>query len=342
MNILTVDELNKQVKNALNSLHTADITISGELLNVKGSKTHLYFTIQGKKTKLNGAYWNYVGDFKDGDKVHLTGYITLYEKTGQYQIIARRIEVIGQGELFTEQQLLKKEMELLGYFNKEKIIPKKVVNIGLITAVDGAAIKDFLYVLNTNNFIGNVFIRNGAVQGVKCPQSIADEIKFFNTYKNGILDIIIITRGGGSYDDLCGFSSREVVKAVYDSKKPVISAIGHEVDFMLSDYAADIRAPTPSIAGEIIVENNKRTLFLDDDIDIDNIEQQLNIRINEIHNKINNFIEQIENTNNCIIYSSNGNINNINDINNLGNNDVIKIKLNDGNIVQFKKKNIIV
>lgn len=257
---LSVTEINELIKTIVNTHIGHKIFVKGELSNIKKSNGHLYFTLKDSISNISGIFWRFNTDsFNNGDMVTVGGKITFFSKQGTYQITTTEMDKCGTGDINTKYLKLKEDFDNKGYFLKSKVIkdfPKKIRNIGILTATEGAALQDILYVLNNNNFMGNVYIKNSTVQGTGCSKSVKDGIHYFNNIKEKI-DILIIARGGGSVEDLMGYSSEEVVKAIYESQIFIISAIGHEIDFMLSDFAADFRAPTPSIAGETLIKKQK-------------------------------------------------------------------------------------
>lgn len=255
----TVSELNNSINSYLVSKFTDNIKVKGEATNVKNSNGHLYFTLKDSTSMIQSIMWSSQRqqiniNIESGNKVTVIGKIKGYTKTGSYNLIVSDvIKEAGVGDIYLEYNKRKEEFKQKGYFDNKKTLPNIINNIGIITAKDGAAIKDILFVLTTNEFKGNVYIKNTSVQGIYCPSSVIENIEYFEknqeTYK---LDILLITRGGGSFEDLYGFSDEKMLEKIYACNIFTISAIGHEIDFMLSDFVADLRAPTPSIAGQII------------------------------------------------------------------------------------------
>jgi exodeoxyribonuclease VII large subunit len=258
---LSVTEINELVKTVVSTHVGHKIYVKGELSNIKKSNGHLYFTLKDSLSNISGIFWRFNSDaFNNGDMVTVGGKITFFSKQGTYQITATEMDKCGTGDINTKYQKLKDDFDNKGYFSKSKEnkeFPKKIRNIGILTAAEGAALQDILYVLNNNNFMGNVYVKNSIVQGNGCSKSVKDGIQYFNNMKNKV-DILVIARGGGSDEDLMGYSTEDVVKSIHESTIFTISAIGHEIDFMLSDFAADFRAPTPSIAGETIIKEQKK------------------------------------------------------------------------------------
>ena len=220
----------------------------------------MFLTIKDQCASLSAVCWNFTNRFNidvtNGKKIILKGYIDI-NKNSNIQIIINNFQQIDDmGDIYKEYIKLKEYFENKGYFNDnhKKKLPQYIKSIGIATALDGAALQDILYVLRNKGFVGTVHIKACSVQGTKCELSIKQGIEFLDNLN---LDVIIVTRGGGSYEDLYGFSKKKVIEAIYNAKTCIISAVGHEVDSMLSDFVADIRAPTPSIAAEIIISNQQ-------------------------------------------------------------------------------------
>lgn len=255
-NSLTVSDLTELIKGALKVNFDKSVCVIGEISNFKPSTKGVFFTLKDEDATINSVMWNYASrankaDITNGKKVKVYGNLVVFAKSGSYNLNAYRIELLGVGDLHQEYLKLKEHYSKLGFFDedKKKKLPMKIEKIGIVTAIDGAALQDFLYVVKKNNFVGKIYIKNCVVQGKDCSISITNGIKELDKMN---LDVIVIARGGGSFEDLFGFSDKLVIEEIHKSKTCTISAIGHEIDFMLSDYVADIRAPTPSIAGEII------------------------------------------------------------------------------------------
>lgn len=269
----TVSELSNEIKTALLKNIPDKLTVEGEISNLKISNGNLFFTLKDEESAISVVSWSYEKYFSvsisNGDKVEVSGKLTCYSKNGTYSLQIFKLLKQGIGELHASYEKLKKKFQDKGYFDNKKEFPDKINNIGIVTSPEGAALQDILYVLNKNKFYGKVFIKRCMVQGNMCGSSVAEAIEYFNEFKidkkirsstNNKVDLIMVTRGGGSFEDLMGFSDSKVVKAIFESDIFVMSAVGHEVDFMLSDFAADIRAPTPSIGAELISKTQKLIL----------------------------------------------------------------------------------
>jgi exodeoxyribonuclease VII large subunit len=263
MEKLTVSELSDSIKYVLDrKFKNKTVKVIGEIsgINVRGRNTWL--TLKDNITSLGVVFWQSILDNKNGDKVEIIGKVSYWNKSSKLIFIGEEIKIFGVGDLHREYEESKIKYEKAGYFNNRQPLPKTVKNIGVITSGDGAALHDFLYVMKKNNFSGNVYVYDCIVQGPRCPTNVSNGIKFFNksfsvdNIQEQNIDIIVVTRGGGSLEDLMGFSHKKVIEAIYKSTKYVISAVGHEVDNMLSDSVANYRAPTPSIAGEVVSSIN--------------------------------------------------------------------------------------
>ncbi len=264
--IFTVSEVNRAVKQFLEGTHTfKNIFIQGELSNITYQKSgHLYFTLKDDKASVKCAVFKYLTkgvptDLKEGEKVKIMGSASLYEVAGNYQIIAESVEKMsGLGSLFEKLEQLKKYYLEKGYFDAEhkKVLPKLPINIGVVTAATGAAIRDIINTTHKRNENANIYLYPAKVQGEGSSLEIANGIEFFNKMKDDEqlnVDILIVGRGGGSIEDLWAFNEEPVIEAIFKSKIPVVSAVGHEIDNLLSDLVADKRAATPTQAAEIII-----------------------------------------------------------------------------------------
>lgn len=255
-NILSVSELNILLKDELKKIFNQKICVKGELSGYKKYNNTIYANLKDDISSISIIKFRCENDkVANGDMVEINGNIDYYIKNGNINFVCNKIINTGCGNIQRQLENLKEKYFKLGYFANKKILPKNIKSIGIITAKDGAALQDILFVLNSNKFDGQIYVMNSPVQGVDCPNGICKAIKFFNESEKNI-DLVMITRGGGSIDDLMGFSHPNVIEEIYKSKIFTMSAVGHEVDNMLSDFVADIRAPTPSIGAEIICKNS--------------------------------------------------------------------------------------
>jgi len=246
-----VSEFNDLIRNTLDQHLDMTFGIIGEIQSCKVSGNNSYLTLKDETSSLSVVFWKNKVTYKEGEKVQIIGKINLYQKTGQLNFSGFNITLIGEGTLNKQYKETFDKLNKLGYFNNKKPLPTYINNIGIITAKDGAALQDILYVLKSNNYIGNITIYNCLVQGINCPPSLIAGMKHFLNSDTKI-DLLLITRGGGSTEDLMGFSDINFLEVLNNYKYYTISAVGHEVDNMLSDYVANYRAPTPSIAAEVI------------------------------------------------------------------------------------------
>lgn len=260
--VFTPSQLNKGIRVLLEA-NFLNIWIEGEVSNFKlHSSGHMYFSLKDEKSQISAVFFagqNRSNKFeiKDGLKVLIFGKISVYEPRGAYQIYVERVEPKGVGALQLAFQQLREKLEREGLFNKERKrpIPKFPKVVGVVTSATGAAFRDILNVVN-RRFSGTTILLNPVqVQGEGSAQQIARAVKEFN--KLGGIDVMIVGRGGGSIEDLWAFNEEVVARAVFESKIPVISAVGHEIDWTICDFVADLRAPTPSAAAELVVQNRQ-------------------------------------------------------------------------------------
>jgi len=255
--LFSVSEITGIIKDSLES-NFRNIRISGEISNCRPSSTgHLYFTLKDKTSMISavmfkGRQKGLAFTPKDGMLVNASGNISVYALRGSYQIICDSIEKAGEGDLLAMLEERKQRLAAEGLFDSslKKALPLFPSKIAVITSPTGAAVKDILRVTGRRNSGLNIVILPAPVQGDTAAEKIAEQIRRADEYKLG--DVLIIGRGGGSIEDLLPFSEESVVRAVAECSIPVISAVGHEIDTSLSDYAADVAAPTPSAAAEIV------------------------------------------------------------------------------------------
>lgn len=269
--ILSVSELNREVKQYLESTQTfKNVFIKGELSNITYySSGHLYFTLKDAKASVKCAIFKYKfrgvpTDLKEGDQVKIRGNASLYETNGSFQIIADFLEKTNTiGSLYEKMEMLKREYNEKGYFDEsnKKKLPKMPMNIGVVTAETGAAIRDIINTTHKRFPNVNIYLYPSKVQGEGSAIEVSRGIEFFNRIcDNGELDldVLIVGRGGGSIEDLWAFNEEPVIEAIYKSKIPIISAVGHEIDNLLSDLVADRRAATPTQAAEILIPEKEK------------------------------------------------------------------------------------
>ncbi|OGW84632.1 MAG: exodeoxyribonuclease VII large subunit [Omnitrophica bacterium RIFCSPLOWO2_01_FULL_45_10] len=256
--IYTVSELTKYIRVIIEDSFPA-IWIEGEIANyVLHSSGHIYFSLRDANSVLKCAFFRHSNEklkfkLKDGMKAICFGSISVYEARGDYQLIVEEIEPKGVGALQLAFQQLKEKLHKEGLFDeRHKIpIPYLPTRIGIVTSPTGAAIRDILNIARRRFSNVEIIILPVRVQGESAKDEIAAAIREFNRIKN--VDVMIVTRGGGSLEDLWPFNEETVARAIYDSEIPVISAVGHEIDYTISDFVADFRAPTPSAAAELVI-----------------------------------------------------------------------------------------
>lgn len=262
--ILSVTELTGQVRRLLEK-QIGRVWVAGEISNLRAqSSGHLYFTLKDANAQLNCILFrgDAVGEkefLEDGRKVLLQGEMTVYEVRGQYQLRVVAMELQGVGALQVAFEKLKQKLGAEGLFAQERKrpLPRFPETIGLVTSPTGAAIRDVLQVVQRRNPGLRIIFTPCRVQGSGSADEIATAIRNLNRWseKNSTpLDLILVTRGGGSLEDLWAFNEEVVARAIFDSRIPIVSAVGHEVDFTISDFVADVRAATPSAAAEVITE----------------------------------------------------------------------------------------
>ena len=283
---LTVTALTKYIKMKLEGdKHLISILLKGEISNFKRhSRGHLYFTLKDENASISAIMFSREADRllfqpKEGDHVLVTGRISLYEPSGSYSIQVSQMSLDGIGELYQKYEALKKELEEKGYFSLEhkRKIPKFPKVIGVITSPTGAVIQDIMNTVTRRYPLAEIHLYSALVQGPGSADSIRNQILYANELNNA--DVLIVGRGGGSIEDLWSFNEMPVIDAIYNSKIPVITAIGHETDFTISDFVSDLRAPTPTAAAELATPN-KSDLFNT----ILEYKQQLAYRMNLVFN----------------------------------------------------------
>ena len=265
-NYITISELNRYLKSKFeNDTNLRMVYLKGEISNFKAhTRGHYYFTLKDETSRLNAVMFSYhTGNLKfmpcDGMKVLVVGRISVYEQTGSYQIYVENMAEDGIGNLYVAFEKLKKDLAKEGLFNPEhkKRIPRMPKKIGIVTASTGAAIRDILTTIKRRYPICETILFPALVQGNDAAADIVKKIELANTYD---IDTLIVGRGGGSLEDLWPFNEEIVARAIYNSRVPVISAVGHEIDFTISDFVADLRAPTPTAAAELAVPDTSTIL----------------------------------------------------------------------------------
>lgn len=338
MNIKGLSSLIKQ------NLPKNKIKLSVEIREPKIRNGHMYLNLKDDYGCIQAIIWksNITPDIRglvDGDKVNILGNLNFYQNRCSLSfIISKLISIEGRGELIIEYENTFKKYNELGYFNDEKKLqpPHLIQNIIILTSEEGAALQDFYYGLKNGNIKLNIKLVNVIVQGNDCPKTIIDylENNDINNY-----DMVVITRGGGSFEDLFGFCKPELIECIYKLKVPVLSAIGHQVDTTLLDHVSDIIAPTPSLAAQFIVDHNKKYLDYLSNLKSEyynNIKDDILFKINDIDNKKNQIKNMYLECKNNLFYkikdTINQRINSLNQIRGKYNNNNITIYHNDKQI----------
>lgn len=294
---LEINEANSYIKKVLsNDPILYNLKVRGEISNFKiNSSGHVYLTLKDEISKMKCVIFK--GDYdkslnlEDGMKIIATGYVSVYERDGAYQLYIKTIENDGVGNLHLEFEKLKKKLLKEGLFDDKykKKIPYMPKSIGVVTSETGAVIRDIINVVKRRFPKINVFLYPVSVQGVNSADEIVKGIEFFNKMKN--VDTLIVGRGGGSLEELWSFNEEKVARAIFNSDIPIISAVGHEVDFTICDFVSDMRAPTPSVAAELAVP------------DINDVIYRLDSLNGQLKNSILSKIELEKNKNNNIFNS---------------------------------------
>lgn len=262
--IYTVSELNQEIRKNLESGYP-DIWVEGEVSNFYfHDKKHMYFDLKDEESKIKVVMFhhsnrNLIFKIEEGLHILINGYVSVYEKRGEYQVVALDARPVGKGALILAFEQLKEKLDKKGYFDPshKKSIPLLPKKIGLITSIGGAVIKDIVMVLRNRFENFHLIVRDVNVQGITSSDEICEAIDDLCEYG---VDVIIIARGGGSLEDLWAFNTEKIAEKIFHCPIPLISAIGHETDYTISDFVADRRAATPSVAGEVVIINKKEAL----------------------------------------------------------------------------------
>jgi len=288
--IPTVSELTKQIKQTLET-NFDKISVQGEISNFKDHVSgHWYFSLKDKNASISCTMWKGFNNYvfftpEDGMKVTLNGKLTVYPPRGSYQIDVRSMKPAGVGELQAAFERLKKKLSDEGLFDAEykKTIPVFPKKIGVVTAIGGAAFQDMISVADRRYPLVELVIAPSKVQGSGAAESIVNSIKMLN--KKNDVDVIIVGRGGGSIEDLWAFNEEIVAREIFNSKIPVIAGVGHEIDFTITDFVADLRAPTPTAAMELATPNKNEIASYIEDF-VESAEQNVKDKISNSHIKI--------------------------------------------------------
>jgi len=323
MPVISVSQLNNYIKRYIDqNKHLTDLWVKGEISNYKQHYSgHIYFTLKDSSSTLKSVmFQGYATNIKfcpkDGMKVIAFGKVSVYESGGSYQLYVESMIPDGIGELYASYEQLKLRLEAQGLFSveKKKPLPEFPHTIGIISSISGAALRDVLNVISRRYPVCHIVIYPAKVQGIGSADSICNGLEYFSERKD--CDVIILARGGGSIEDLWAFNEEKTAYAIYNCEIPVITGVGHETDFTISDFVADMRAPTPSAAAEIAVPDlkkirdllnhtiNNANLFVDkyiknyqhilEKLDIHAISSRLNINIELQKNKVEHILARID------------------------------------------------
>ena len=333
---ISITQLTRYIKYKIdNDVNLNEVFIKGEISNFKAhSRGHYYFTLKDEGSRINAIMFaSSTKKLKfipqEGMKVLVTGKISVFESTGAYQIYVADMLEDGVGNLYIAYEQLKKRLEEEGLFREEhkKKIPKIPNRVGVVTAPTGAAIKDIISTIERRWPLTEIYLFPALVQGEDAKEDIVKQIKKADTFN---LDTLIVGRGGGSIEDLWAFNEEIVARAIYECSTPVISAVGHEIDFTIADFVADLRAPTPTGAAEMAVPQLK---------DVENYLNQVNIRLNNsIMNKIKRNKEILNNLKNRNVFKNPIIIYQTKEM--VFSNTLEKLKYNLVNLVNIKEKEL--
>ena len=311
MKILSVSQVNMYIKALLDEIpQVKNVYICGEISNFKHyyNSGHMYFTLKDDKSQLKAVMFkndNYRLKFtpENGMKVICFGQVGVYERDGVYQLYCRDMQPDGVGALTIAFEQLKVQLAEEGLFDEEhtKAIPKFPQKIGVATSKMGAAVEDIKNVISRRYPLCEIIIVPTIVQGESAAQDIADSIRFID--ENLGVDTIIVGSGGGSLEDLWAFNTEIVASAVYACKTPIISAVGHETDFTISDFVSDMRAPTPSAAAELAVPDIKSLIFQLNNFSV-SIEKSLDFKISQCENSIKRYKDFFSKSNVDLFYAN--------------------------------------
>jgi exodeoxyribonuclease VII large subunit len=292
---ITVSELTGKIKQTIEE-NFSEISVLGEISNFKAHISgHWYFTLKDSGAQISCTMWKGLNSYvfftpKDGMKIVVNGRLTVYPPRGSYQIDVRSMKPAGVGELQKAFEELKQKLFEEGLFDEahKKAIPLFPQRIGIVTAIDGAALQDMINIARRRYPLVELVVVPTKVQGDGSAKEIVSAVKLLNKQKD--IDLIIVGRGGGSLEDLWSFNEEIVARAIFDSQVPVISAVGHEIDFTIADFVSDLRAPTPSAAMEIATPEKSEILGFINDFSTE-ASQKLKTKMDDYRNRIFNFIK---------------------------------------------------
>ncbi len=284
----TVSQLTNRIRSVLET-DFGQISVMGEVSNFTAhSSGHRYFSLKDEQSSISCVMWRGKAvsfQIKDGLKVKLTGKVTVYPPQGRYQIDVSTVMPAGEGDLFLAYEALKQKLQEKGYFAQErkKILPSNILKIGVSTSPTGAAVRDIISTIERRFPLATIYFRPTLVQGEGSAQDIAKAIAELDSLP---LDVIIIGRGGGSIEDLWAYNEEIVANAIYNAKKPIISAVGHETDFTISDFVADLRAATPTASAEIVTSVTLEDYMYHIDVKVSAMQRAANRIVEKTRNLI--------------------------------------------------------
>jgi exodeoxyribonuclease VII large subunit len=295
--LLTVSEITKEIKQILED-GFSNVSIIGEISGFKAHVSgHWYFNLKDSNAIISCTMWKGVNNSvfftpQDGMKVIIGGRVTVYPPRGNYQVDVRLMRPAGVGELQAAFELLKQKLAAEGLFDQKykKPVPVLSKKIGIITAIDGAAFQDMKSVAERRFPLVEIVVCPTRVQGTGAAENIAENIEELNKYKD--IDVIILARGGGSIEDLWAFNEEIVARAIFNSKIPIVTGIGHEVDFTISDFVADLRAPTPSAAMELLTPDKNDLISLINEFEDNSLlllDKLFKSKKEKVHNALNSY-----------------------------------------------------
>ena len=300
MKVFTVSQLNRIIKDIIdNEVILEDIIVSGELSSFSVTRNIAYFTLKDNDNLLSCVQFGCYQNFQIGDMVQVSGNVKYYPKGGKLTFQALKIELCGQGELYQQFLQLKEQLEKEGLFDESHKIPlpRFINSIGVVTSATGAVLQDIKNVTSRRNPNLDIYVYDAQVQGKYAVNDVIQGITYFDNMTD--VDVIIVARGGGSIEDLMPFNDEELARIAYICNKPIISAVGHETDYSILDFVADLRAPTPSAAAELVT--------------IDRIEFSRYIKdlFNSIQNKVENQVADLNLASQILVAKIENNINDI-------------------------------
>lgn len=286
MKVFTVSQINKLIKDLIdNEIILEDVTVTGELSSFSVTRGIAYFTLKDNENLLSCVQFGAKQDFQIGDMVECRGNIKYYPKGGKLSLNVIKIELCGQGELYQQFLQTKEKLEKEGLFDEinKKPLPRFINSIGVVTSATGAVLQDIRNVTSRRNPNLDIYVYDAQVQGKFAVEQVIEGITYFDNYTD--VDAIIVARGGGSIEDLAPFNDEKLARIAYICNKPLISAVGHETDFSILDFVADLRAPTPSAAAELV------------SFDLKDLKRYINDYILQIENRVANQLQALWNIN---------------------------------------------